>query len=465
MDEKSGLEIKSHYIIYDNSPAITRYISLRNTSDISINIQHLGSFSLYGIPFFAGNIPGREVLIHSFPSSWCWEGQMRTITAEEAGLFHKCSLGCWHVESTGSWSCKEYAPFFVIEEKKQKIFWCIQIEHSGSWRFEIGGPGVNEDCLYLQGGLGNFTYSHWSKQLMPGEEFESIKVSLCCTHGDIDNALNSMQKHRTNILINRSNSDKKFPVIFNEWLATKGGVREETVEEHLDALEGTGFEVYILDAGWYAPYGKGTSNDDWFFYVGDWEPNKKRFPLGIKNVADKIKQKGMIPGIWLEIEVAGNCSKSYINNQHLFMKNKFQYVEDNSRRFLYFGYSETREYATEVVEKLIDAGFRYFKIDYNVDCGLGCCNSGDSLGQGLVENVRGYYKWLDDLRKKYPDIIVENCSSGGNRMDYGMLSHTDLASITDQEEWYRSSGLFFGVSKMIHPSQMGLGSIVDQGKS
>ncbi|WP_168120119.1 alpha-galactosidase [Paenibacillus sp. HB172176] len=463
VDEQSGLEIHHHYIAYKRSSALTRYVTLRNGSDTPIEVQHLSSFALYGMPFSssANQIPGDRIRIYSFPSSWCWEGQMRTMTAEEAGLFHRLSLGCWHVESTGSWSSKEYIPFFVLEEADSGMFWSAQIEHSGSWRFEIGAPGFREAGLHVQGGLGNYTYAHWSKTLMPGEAFASAKASLSCIQGGIDDALNAMHNHRAAVLIQRSHADKSFPIIFNEWNSTRGAVRAETIEHHLAALSGTGAEVYAIDAGWYLPYNDNREPEDWFLHAGDWEPHESRFPEGIQTVADQIRQAGMMPGIWLEIEVAGAGSKSYTDHERLFMTHQTGYVEDNGRRFLYFGSPDTREYATKAFERFIAAGFSYFKIDYNVDCGLGCNNSGDSLGQGLVDNVRSYYAWLKELRRNHPDIIIENCSSGGNRLDYGMLSHTDLASITDQSDWFRLSGVFYGVSRFIHPSQMGNWSILN----
>lgn len=458
LDEESGLEIHNHYVAYKHSPAIARYVTLRNTSAAPIDVQHLGSYALHGMPFSASaqSIPGREVRIHSFPSSWCWEGQIRSLTAEEAGLFHKMSLGSWHVENTGSFSSKEYIPFFVIEEVGMRTCWSMQIEYSGSWRFEIAGPGPRGGGLHVQGGLGNYTYAHWSKKLMPGEAYTSIKATLSCVQGEIDDVLNAMHRHRASVQIKRSRADQHLPVIFNEWLSTQGMVNAQTVREHLDILKGTGVEVYAMDAGWYNPH----DEQNWYLHAGDWDPHSSRFPEGIKAVADQIKEAGMIPGIWLEIEVAGDRSKSYSDRTPLFMKKGSAYVEDHFRRFLYFGSPETREYATQAVENLIEAGFRYFKIDYNVDCGLGCDNSGDSLGQGLVEHVRGYYGWLDSLRTKYPDLIIENCSSGGNRLDYGMLTHTDLCSITDQSDWHRLGAVFYGATKYIHPSQLGNWSIM-----
>ncbi len=462
VDQTTGLQIDNHYIVYEDSQVLTRYTVLKNTSLIPINIQHLGSFSVHGMPFFTDGIPERDIYIHSFPSSWTWEGQYKITSATDAGLFSKNNLSSWRVENTGSWSSKDYIPFFIIEQKSKNIFWAVQIEHSGSWRFELGGGGVGEGPLYMQGGLGNFMYAHWSKMLAPGEKFESIKASLSCTSGEIDDVMNIFQNHRVLRQIKKSSTDAILPIIFNEWRSTQGAVREQTINNHLAVLENSGIEIYTIDAGWYMDYGNATISGDWFSHAGDWDPHPSRFPNGFRQTADRIRKAGMIPGIWTEIEIVGIDSKAFTDKTDLFMFNETGFVESGSRRFLYFGDQKTRDYATGIYEKLIQDGFGYFKIDYNVDCGLGCLNSGDSLGQGLLDHVRGYYLWLDGLRKKHPEVIFENCSSGGNRLDYGLLSRSDLASVTDQSDWFRLGAIFYGVSSYIHPSQVGIWSVVKE---
>lgn len=457
LDEETGLQIILHYEIFSDSNALRRYVEVKNTSEKNIEITHLASFKLQGMPLLSENDLAEEVYLHTFDSSWSWEGNKRVKSMNELGLHSKDSRHAWHIENTSSWVCQEYSPFFVIEERTAQVFWAIQLEHSGSWRFELGGSGLEGfNWLYAQGGLGNFVHAHWSKRLEPQESFKSIPVSIALGEKDIDNVLNEMRNHQANILINRNQADKKLPTVFNEWLTTKGNCREESILQHIDILEKTGVEVYMIDCGWFSNYGTNDGSESWWVTPGDWEVHPKRFPNGLEYVVDKIKEKGMIPGIWLEIEVVGEFSKAYTEQEHLLMKRGEYFVSDFMRRFMYFGYEETRKRATEVFEGLIERGIRYFKIDYNVDCAPGCDNSGDSLGQGMVDHVRGYYQWIEELRANHPEIIIENCSSGGMRLDYGMLSRTDLASITDQESFDNISTIAYGLSNIIHPSQLGV---------
>jgi alpha-galactosidase len=458
-DPWTGMEITSVYGCHDDSAAIERSVIVKNTSERILTVDHLSSFVLYGPPWEEPEGFQKDVRIVTFPAGWAWEGRTAAMTLEEAGIFSRMSRGSWHIESTGAVSSREYLPFFLIEWGQRDLRYVMQIEHSASWRFEVGGLD-NENGFFVQGGMGNYLYAHWAKELLPGESFRSVAASISCTRGSTDDALNGMHRHQMRHLIRRGAADRELPVIFNEWQSTRGAVNIQTIDRHLEALAGTGIDVYVIDAGWFLEQYQDVERHRWFSHVGDWIPDPGRFPSGIGQAAEMIRGAGMVPGIWTEIEVAAVDSKAYREKWNLLMRNRQGFVEDECRRFLFYGCPETRDHATAVFERLIAQGFRYFKIDYNVDCGLGCTNSGGSLGQGLLDHIRGYYAWLDTLRHAHPDIIIESCAAGGLRLDYGMLGRSDLVSVTDQDDWRRLGAVFCGVSKAIHPSQMGMWSIV-----
>ena len=84
-----------------------------------------------------------------------------------------------------------------------------------------------------------------------------------------------------------------------------------------------------------------------------------------------------------------------------------------------------------------DYGVGYIKMDYNVDSLQGTEIGADSFGQGLLEHNRAHLAWLEEILKRYPDLVIENCGSGGGRMDYAMLSRLQLQSMTDQEDYLK----------------------------
>ena len=71
-------------------------------------------------------------------------------------------------------------------------------------------------------------------------------------------------------------------------------------------------------------------------------------------------------------------------------------------------------------------------MDYNIDGGIGTEVDSDSFGDGLLGHNRAYRSWMQSIMDKYPDLVIESCSSGGMRMEYGMLSLHPIMSVTDQ---------------------------------
>lgn len=208
---------------------------------------------------------------------------------------------------------------------------------------------------------------------------------------------------------------------------------DPTTEKELpliDEAARAGCEYFCIDAGWYA---KGF----WWDAVGEWKESRERFPNGIREVTDYIRSKGMIPGIWLELEVMGiNCELAEKLPDDWFFTRHGKRVYDRSRYQLDYRNPEVRKYATSVIDRLIrDYGIGYIKMDYNIEPGIGTEYQAENPGEGLLEHERAYLKWLDGIFEKYPDLIIENCSSGGLRMDYAMLSRYSIQSTSDEEDY------------------------------
>lgn len=201
----------------------------------------------------------------------------------------------------------------------------------------------------------------------------------------------------------------------------------------MGVLENTeaGCEYFCIDAGWYA-------DGFWWDEVGEWKESRKRFPNGVKEVADYIRKKGMIPGLWLEIEVMGIkcplvdsvCDDSWFFTRH------GKRVYDRSRYQLDFRNPKVRAHADEVIDRLVsEYGIGYIKMDYNIEPGIGTEQNCDSVGEGLWGHEKAYLEWLDGVFARHPDLIIENCSSGGLRMDYAMLSRYSIQSTSDQDDY------------------------------
>ena len=305
------------------------------------------------------------------------------------------------------------------------LYW--QIEHNGSWHAEIGDQN-NHFYLALSGPTE--VQSHWFKTLKPGETFTSVPVAVGVSEADFGKAMGQLTAYRRRI--RRKNEDnEKLPVIFNDYMNCLFG--DPTTEKEIpliDAAAEMGCEYYVIDAGWYAP-------GEWWDGVGEWKECRKRFPQGIRQVTDYIRSKGMVPGVWLELEVMGiRCKIAENVPDNWFFTRHGKRVYDRSRYQLDFRNPQVRAYADGVIDRVVNEyGVGYIKMDYNIEPGIGTEAGAECPGQGLLEHERAYLSWLDDIFLRYPDLVIENCSSGGLRMDYAMLSRYSIQSMSDQEDY------------------------------
>lgn len=460
-DEKTGALIELHYRTSDRSPGLSRFTVIRNGGQEPLKINHVSSFTMHNFPYLPKYEGLDELYLHSFPSQWDYEAEHRRDSFASLGLYPSCCRKAFHVESNSSWSCGEFVPTFAVEEPAAGLTWAVEIEHSAAWRFELSAGGLEgEHYYYMQGGCGNTRHAGWHVTLPPGGRFETPACTLVAAQGGLDEAMNALHTHQLQVFLRKNDVLKTMPVIYNEYISSGGDADEKGVLEQIPYAQNMGAECFVIDSGWYARRGTGDARSEWWMTVGDWEETKDRWPRGLTEAARAIRRAGLIPGIWLEPECVGRLSHAFDDPALPLMKIDGKPVEDDNRRFLNFADERARERMDGIIGRLYEAGFRYFKFDFNSDWFPGCDNMEGSPAHGGLLHVRGYTGWLRALRERYPDILIENCASGGMRMDYGILPYTDLVSISDQGEPDSLANLFYSVSRVVHPAQMGNWSLL-----
>jgi alpha-galactosidase len=111
-------------------------------------------------------------------------------------------------------------------------------------------------------------------------------------------------------------------------------------------------------------------------------------------------------------------------------------------------------FADETIDRMVrDYGFGYIKLDYNINAGVGTEIDADSFGDGLFEHNRAYLRWMDDVLARYPNLLIENCASGGMRMDYAMLSRLAIQSVSDQVDYRKFAVISASVPSAVAPEQ------------
>ena len=439
------IEACVHYQLYKGISALRAWTTVTNISSAPVGLEYVSSFSYIGID--EGDMTIDEKMRILIPhNAWCREANWHEYTPGELGYAPMTYFSGKRilVSNTGSWSAKEYLPMGAYQnlESKNTVMW--QIEHNGSWAWEISDI---DRMLYLKISGPNDQEHDWYKELMPNESFTTVPVALSLGY-DFNSALSEMTKYRRKIVC-KSKENDALPIIFNDYMnCLMGDPTEEKSLPIIDRAAEIGAEYYCVDSGWYA-------DGTWWDSVGEWKPSTWRFPNGLKSLFDKIHSKGMIPGIWLEIEVMGiNCPLAKELPDSCFFMRHGKRVIDHGRYQLDFRSPQVRKFATDTVDRLVkDYGVGYFKLDYNIEAGRGTEINSDSCGDGLLGHNRAYLDWLKEIKVKYPHIIIENCSSGSMRMDYAQLSVCHLQSVSDQEDYRFNAKISAAASTAVIPEQ------------
>lgn len=451
VDDVTGLEVHSHMQFYQNIAIVRSWSELFNKGERSWGIEYLSSFALTGITKEGLLAADKKMRLHIPRNGWSKEFHWNEFTFDELGMastgpddFHRSSTTIG-VGNTGSWSSKEYLPMGYLQntEMNSGLYW--QIENNGSWYWEISDE---DGQYYLKLSGPNEQQNHWWINLEPGASFTSVTAAVGSTIGGSNEAMAELTKYRRRI--RRKNSDNEnLPVIFNDYMNCLFG--DPTTEQELPMIKRAAFigcEYYCVDCGWY-------SAGHWWDNVGEWLPSRERFPGGIKEVMDYIRSCGMIPGLWLEIEVMGvRCPMADQVPDDWYFKRHGEKVAYRSRYQLDFRNPEVRRHATAVIDRMVNEyGVGYIKMDYNIEPGIGTEIMADSYGDGLLKHNRAYLSWLDEIFARYPELVIENCSSGGMRIDYAMLSRHSIQSTSDQEDYIKYATIAANAPSGLTPEQ------------
>jgi alpha-galactosidase len=399
-----------------------------NDSDQPVTLEMLASFSLGGItPFAPDDAPGR-LRVHRFRTGWAAEGRLETRSIEQLHLERSWAGAAAFSErfgQVGTMPVRKWFPFVAVEDTAAGVLWGAQLAWAGSWQMEIFRQ---HDDVCMSGGLADREFGHWMKTLAPGESLATPPATLACVHGTLDDLCDRLTAMQQRAVDAQPEVEQDLPVVFNEFCTTWGDPQHDKLTAIADRLRGTDVRYLVIDAGWYRPGAAG-----WDGAHGDWIPGAQLFPNGLEATAAAIRERGIIPGLWFEMESVGENSTAFSLVDHMLKRDGFP-LTVRGRHFWDLNDPWAENYLTERVIGLLDrCGFGYLKVDYNETIGLGC-DDPDSPGEGLRRQVLGSYRFFEKIRARLPHIVIENCSSGGHRLEPSMLARTAMSSFSDAHE-------------------------------
>lgn len=311
------------------------------------------------------------------------------------------------------------------------------------WAFSGSGRFVVErsrDTAMLRGGLDPQYFRH---DLLPGEAL-SIPASLLSVYsGALDDGLSDFHGYLRREWLPPS-PDPRVPLVqYDTWAALFERVDEANVLAEMRAARDLGVELFHLDAGWYP-------------VIGEWQPDARRFPHGMRYLSDQAHAMGMKFGLWVAWTQVG---PTLLREHPEWLVRRD--VDPAAYRFdgytsltLCLGNRPYREWVKRQLEGIVNEyGLDYLEFDGSM---IEACQRADhthQVGDGEYSSTLGLYEVLDWLRDRHTELIIEDCSNGGHMLDYGIARRTHLASLSDLNQPVDNRRSLYGATYPF-PAQM-----------
>lgn len=294
------------------------------------------------------------------------------------------------------------------------------LEWSGSWSLSADRRH-GEDRIRCEAGvkINGLTIEPGESLVMPG-----LYVGL---YGQAaEGATNSLRRYLYTHHLPDHLGQRPVPrLTYNQWDGLRDDVTMATLVPQVDRAAELGVETWCLDAGWFGPYPD---------TCGNWHrAAPERLPDGLEPLAQHVRAKGMDFGMWFGPERAFEGTWAVENYPEFFWPDP----DGGSAYHLNLAIPDAQDWLIELISGWIERlDLRWGKWDCNLAPG-GYWQAADPTGKIQFAYIAGLYRVWDELRARHPQWMIENCASGGRRIDLGTLrrSHTNWLSDSTSNPW------------------------------
>ena len=301
-------------------------------------------------------------------------------------------------------------PFFDITA--QNCGYVAAIGWTGDWKAKFS---KQEDGIKIQTGLKETRFYLKSGE---GVRTSSMLIMQYSNAQEKHNKFRSLIKHHFS---HKSNAPDKREALmaFELW----GGLPSEEMKKRISELKahGIAFEDIWIDAGWYGDCERCEDpfSGDWSENTGNWSINSRTHPNGLIDVKDCAKDAGMRLMLWVEPERAIKGTRVIEEHPEWFL-----YCDGSKDCILNYGNEAALDYAHSLLKSFInELELSCYRQDFNVRLPEYFKNGDEEDRRGITEikHVMGVYALWDKLLAEFPHLIIDNCASGGRRIDIETL--------------------------------------------
>ena len=285
--------------------------------------------------------------------------------------------------------------------------------------------------------------------LEPGETFTTPRLALCMSNeglGGVSRNFHRWARHEGWL----HQGDKTREILLNSWEGVVFNVNEKGMFQMMEDIKEMGGELFVMDDGWFGD--KYQRNDD-KSTLGDWMVDRKKLPGGIKPLVDKAKSLGIHFGIWIEPESANTISEFYEKHPDWVLQEKGRELKQGrggTQVLLDMCNPKVQDFVFKLVDNMMTENPDIAYIKWDANCSLQNYGStylpAQKQSHIYIEYHRGLLKTLERIRAKYPRLVIQDCSSGGGRVNYGLLPYFEEFWPSDNNDPFQRVFIQWGTS-------------------
>ncbi len=433
--------------LIDGTQMFSRWLEIENTSEKAISLNRLSVFS-GGIESLDDDILDNVQDINDIYSL----GYFVNDAWGNEGLFKWSKLTPDGKTIDGRFNRDRFRhPLLFIKNNATGKIWFTQIGYSGGYRFNVDYHARPDKCNTHLSFKAEITGYKPIYVIPPKSTFKSPVVCMGLVHGDLDCAINEMHSHIRKSVINMPEASGKDALI-NCGMGAEHDMSVEESQAFIDQFAQMGGEIFTIDAGWECPPDEQT---EWPHYNGRNIPDEARYPDGIKVLRDYAHSKGLKFGLWVDIENVGE--KCDINTKHPEWRSVNIYGE-RTNKFLDMSIPEVAQWAESELSRIIEEyGLDLLRVDHNVDFTeyFGIRDTGYGIPECVCfKHNEAVYKMYENLKKRFPHVIFENCAGGGGRTDLGMMKNFNHSWVSDWQKMPQSIAITNGMTMALPPERV-----------
>ena len=427
----------------DGTAAFERLLKIENTGDRPV--------ALSGISVMSGGVCVME-RCHKAPYSDIGRlyslGYFTNPNGIMEGEFEWRDLGPEMTSIRGRWGRERNRhPMFMLRNNVMGTILFGQLGWSAGYRFDFDLNALLENdnsALAFSAALDGWEPTY---VLMPGETFTTPSMHIGIAAGGLDDAVNAMNAHLRRSVLNVPEAAEP-QMYVGAGMGPEHDMSLATTKAFIDQFALMGAEVFIIDAGWFNKPGR---QDDWVF-TGDWHYDPERYPNGIREVRDYARSKGLKFGLWMEVERVGNKDVKAAHPDWMC-----RYSDGFEADLLDMTNPEAAAWAEGEIARCIEEyGMDLLRVDYNIS-GRSYFHARDAAGtteDSAVRHYRAVYAMYERLKKRFPNVVFENCAGGGGRTDVGLMRFFSHSWVSDNQIPPRSVMITNGMTMALPPERV-----------